>query len=95
MPDAENISQLSNGNNMPEEDPLDQIKKEVAIFKKMTKHPNIASLVEVLDDAKEDNIYMVFELCEKGKIMNIKVNEKVEPFTKKEPENISKILFWD
>jgi len=76
-----NISQLSNGNNMPEEDPLDQIKKEVAIFKKMTKHPNIASLVEVLDDAKEDNIYMVFELCEKGKIMNIKVNEKVEPFT--------------
>jgi len=64
-----------------ENDPLDQIKREVAIFKKMTKHPNIASLVEVLDDAKEDNIYMVFELCEKGKIMDIKVNERVEPFT--------------
>jgi len=76
-----NISPMSNGSNMPEEDPLDQIKREVAIFKKMTKHPNIASLVEVLDDAKEDNIYMVFELCEKGKIMNIKVNERVEPFT--------------
>jgi len=67
--------------NASENDPLDQIKREVAIFKKMTKHPNIASLVEVLDDAKEDNIYMVFELCEKGKIMDIKVNERVEPFT--------------
>ncbi|ORX83142.1 kinase-like protein [Anaeromyces robustus] len=64
-----------------EDDPLNQIKKEVAIFKKMSKHPNIALLVEVLDDAREDNIYMVFELCEKGKIMDIKVNKRVEPYT--------------
>jgi len=62
-------------------DPLESIKKEVAIFKKMTKHPNIVLLVEVLDDAREDNIYMVFELCEKGKVMDIQVNKKTEPFT--------------
>jgi len=76
-----NITPMSNGGNSQEDDPFDQIKREVAIFKKMTKHPNIASLVEVLDDAKDDNIYMVFELCEKGKIMDIRVNERVEPFS--------------
>jgi len=64
-----------------DEDPLEQIKREVAIFKNLTKHPNISLLVEVLDDAREDNIYMVFELCEKGKIMDIQVNKRVEPYT--------------
>jgi len=64
-----------------DDDPLGQIKKEVAILKNLTKHPNIVLLVEVLNDAREDNIYMVFELCEKGPIMDIKVNKRIEPYT--------------
>nr|KAJ3422596.1 Calcium calmodulin-dependent protein kinase kinase 2 [Polyrhizophydium stewartii] len=35
------------------------IKREVAVLKKLSMHPNIVNLVEVLDDAKEDNIYMM------------------------------------
>jgi len=41
-----------------DDDPLGQIKKEVAILKSLTKHPNIVLLVEVLNDAREDNIYL-------------------------------------
>lgn len=33
------------------------IKREIAIFKKIS-HPNINALVEVLDDVKDDNLYM-------------------------------------
>ncbi|ORX46441.1 kinase-like protein [Piromyces finnis] len=64
----------------PEEHLL-QIKKEVAILKNLTKHPNIVLLVEVLNDTREDNIYLVFELCEKGKLMDIQINKKAEPYT--------------
>lgn len=39
-------------------DHLWSIKREVAILKKLSKHPNINALVEVLDDGKEDNLYM-------------------------------------
>ncbi|KAJ3034250.1 hypothetical protein HDV00_005243 [Rhizophlyctis rosea] len=37
---------------------LAAIKREVAILKKLSSHPNINKLVEVLDDGKEDNLYM-------------------------------------
>ncbi|KAJ3328209.1 hypothetical protein HDU76_010389 [Blyttiomyces sp. JEL0837] len=40
-------------------DPLHAVKREIAILKKLSKHPNINCLVEVLDDAKEDNLYMM------------------------------------
>jgi hypothetical protein len=39
-------------------DPLDMIKKEIAILKKVSNHPNINQLVEVMDDAKEDSLFM-------------------------------------
>jgi serine/threonine protein kinase len=39
-------------------DHLQTIKREIAILKKLSKHPNINALVEVLDDEKEDNLYM-------------------------------------
>jgi len=69
-------------------DPLESIKKEVAIFKKITKHPNIALLVEVLDDAREDNIYMVFQLCEKGKVMDIQVNKKSRTIYRRKSQKV-------
>jgi hypothetical protein len=39
-------------------DHLHTIKREIAILKKISKHPNINALVEVLDDGSEDNLYM-------------------------------------
>lgn len=43
--------------------PLDLIKGEVAILKKL-RHPNIVTLIEVLDDPTQDGLFMVFELCD-------------------------------
>ncbi|KAI9349048.1 kinase-like domain-containing protein [Obelidium mucronatum] len=66
-------------------DPLLQpIQKEIAILKKLSNHHrNINSLVEVLDDEKEDNLYMIFELCEYGPVMVPKLHEVVRPFSEK------------
>jgi len=52
------------------EDPLDKIYREIAILKKID-HPNVVKLVEVVDDPKEDNLYMTFELLEKGEVLEI------------------------
>ncbi|KAG5461710.1 MAG: kinase-like domain-containing protein [Olpidium bornovanus] len=37
---------------------MTHIRKEVAILKKLSHHPHITPLVEVLDDAKEDSFYL-------------------------------------
>ncbi len=50
--------------------PLDRVYQEIAILKKLD-HPNIVKLVEVLNDPAEDNLYMVFELVEKGAVMEV------------------------
>ena len=39
-------------------DHLESVKREIAILKKISKHRNINALVEVLDDGREDNLYM-------------------------------------
>jgi hypothetical protein len=39
-------------------DKIDHVKREIAILKKLSTHPNITSLIEVLDDGAEDNLYM-------------------------------------
>ncbi|KAE8446121.1 hypothetical protein EG329_012492 [Mollisiaceae sp. DMI_Dod_QoI] len=41
--------------------PLYLIKEEIAIMKKLN-HPNLVSLIEVLDDPEEDSLYMVLEM---------------------------------
>lgn len=50
--------------------PLDKVYREIAILKKLD-HPNVVRLVEVLDDPDEDNLYMAFELVEKGEVMEV------------------------
>lgn len=50
--------------------PLDRIYQEIAILKKLD-HLNIVNLVEVLDDPAEDNLYMVFDLLQKGPVMEV------------------------
>jgi len=55
------------------EGPLEKIYREIAILKKVD-HPNVVKLVEVVDDPMEDNLYMVFELLEKGEVLEIPTN---------------------
>jgi hypothetical protein len=37
---------------------VDPIKREIAILKKVSNHPNINQLIEVMDDTGEDSLYM-------------------------------------
>jgi calcium/calmodulin-dependent protein kinase kinase 2 len=61
--------------------PLYLIREEIAIMKKLD-HPNLVSLIEVLDDPEEDSLYMVLEMCKKGVIMKVGINayERAEPY---------------
>lgn len=43
-------------------------------------HPNLVSLVEVLDDPDEDSMYMVLEMCKKGVVMKIGLGERADPY---------------
>lgn len=52
------------------ENPLDKVYREIAILKKID-HPNVVKLVEVVDDPEEDNLFMAFELLEKGEILEM------------------------
>lgn len=58
---------------------FDLIKEELAVMKKLD-HPNVVSLVEVLDDPHEDSLYMVLEMCKKGVVMKIEVDEPADPY---------------
>lgn len=58
---------------------LHLIKEEIAIMKKLH-HPNLVSLIEVLDDPQEDSLYMVLEMCKKGVIMKVGLGERGDPY---------------
>jgi SNF1-activating kinase 1 len=47
--------------------PEDRVKKEVAILKK-ARHPNVVSLLEVIDDPNKKKVYIVLEFVEHGEI---------------------------
>lgn len=59
--------------------PLFLIKEEIAIMKKLN-HDNLVSLIEVLDDPDEDSLYMVLEMCKKGVVMKVGIEEKADPY---------------
>ncbi|KAF2457205.1 kinase-like domain-containing protein [Lineolata rhizophorae] len=61
--------------------PLDLIREEIAIMKKLN-HPNLVSLIEVLDDPDEDSLYMVMEMCKKGVVMKVGLDERADPYDK-------------
>lgn len=48
--------------------PEDKVKKEVAILKK-ARHPNVVSLLEVIDDPNRQKVYIVLEYVEHGEIL--------------------------
>ena len=58
---------------------IDLIKEEIAIMKKLN-HPNLCALIEVLDDPREDSLYMVMEMCKKGIIMKVGLDQKSDPY---------------
>ncbi|KAM7207379.1 Protein kinase-like domain containing protein [Naviculisporaceae sp. PSN 640] len=64
-------------------DALFLIREEIAIMKKLN-HPNLVRLIEVLDDPEEDSLYMVLEMCKKGVVMNVGLNETATPKSKEE-----------
>lgn len=45
-----------------------QVAKEIAVMKKL-KHPNLVSLIEVLDDPNEDRLFLVLEFVDGGSLM--------------------------
>lgn len=69
--------------NLTEENAFDLIREEIAVMKKLH-HPNLVSLVEVLDDPEEDSLFMVLEMCKKGVIMKIEIEQDVDPYTEEE-----------
>ncbi|KXT04933.1 hypothetical protein AC578_3470 [Pseudocercospora eumusae] len=69
---------------------LELIKEEIAIMKKLDHH-NLVSLVEVLDDPQEDSLYMVLEMCKKGVVMKVGLEERAEPY----PEEACRHWFRD
>jgi len=52
------------------EGPLEKVYREIAILKKMD-HPNVVKLVEVVDDPQQDNLFMAFELLERGEVLEL------------------------
>lgn len=58
---------------------IDLIKEEIAIMKKLNHH-NLVSLIEVLDDPTEDSLYMVMEMCKKGLVMKVGLDDRADPY---------------
>merc|ERR1719225_612649 len=59
------------------ENPLQKVHREIAIMKKLD-HPNVVKLVEVLDDPEDDNLYMVFELLERGEVLTVPTDSPLD-----------------
>lgn len=60
-------------------DALYLIRAEIAIMKKLH-HPNLVALIEVLDDPEDDSLYMVLEMCKKGVVMKIDLDQQATPY---------------
>ncbi|KAF5018312.1 hypothetical protein F66182_9711 [Fusarium sp. NRRL 66182] len=71
-------------------DALHLIREEIAIMKKLN-HPNLVQLYEVLDDPEEDSIYMVLEMCRKGVVMKVGLDDQATPY----PEESCRYWFRD
>ena len=69
---------------------MELIKEEIAIMKKLN-HPNLVSLIEVLDDPSEDSLYMVMEMCKKGVVMKVGLEQRADPY----PDDTCRYWFRD
>ncbi|KAI0841701.1 Pkinase-domain-containing protein [Hypoxylon sp. FL0890] len=71
--------QLSHHEIAEAKDALYLIREEIAIMKKLN-HPNLVQLIEVLDDPENDSLYMVLEMCKKGVIMKVGLDDQADPY---------------
>lgn len=76
-------NQLSDQKAEEAKDALFLIREEIAIMKKLN-HPNLVSLIEVLDDPEEDSMFLVLEMCRKGVIMSVGLEESAKPYAEEE-----------
>ncbi|KAF2142963.1 uncharacterized protein K452DRAFT_225926 [Aplosporella prunicola CBS 121167] len=76
-------SPLHRHSNSEPNNSLELIREEVAAMKKLN-HPNLVSLIEVLDDPEEDSLYMVLELCKKGVVMKVGLEERADPYNEEQ-----------
>ncbi|KAI7869135.1 kinase-like domain-containing protein [Spinellus fusiger] len=74
---------VSRGNERQTPGPLDLVRGEIAILKKLH-HPHVVKLFEVLDDPNNDSIYMVFEMAHKGVLMKVQVDQVAPPYSEEE-----------
>ncbi|RUS16829.1 kinase-like domain-containing protein [Endogone sp. FLAS-F59071] len=65
------------------QNPLDLVRTEVVVLKKLN-HDNVVKLHEVLDDPNDDSLYMVFEMCHKGVLMDVDVERVAKPYSDEE-----------
>jgi calcium/calmodulin-dependent protein kinase kinase 2 len=54
-------------------------------------HHNLVSLIEVLDDPSEDSLYMVMEMCKKGVVMKVGLDQRADPY----PDDTCRYWFRD
>lgn len=57
-------------NGTPLEDISEEMRKEIAVLRKLSRHPNINYLVEVLDSSEEDNLYLSRFIFTYSKFLN-------------------------
>ncbi|KNZ62148.1 hypothetical protein VP01_1308g1 [Puccinia sorghi] len=62
------------------------VKQEVAIMKKLS-HPNIVSLLEVID-TDQDSLFFVLELCPYGPVMQIHQHQATTPLSERSARNV-------
>eukprot|EP00948_MAST-09A_sp_MAST-9A-sp1_P002881 g2881.t1 len=60
----------------------DVIRREIAIMKKL-EHPNVAKLIEIIDDSSYKKIYMILKFYEGGPIVDITANDDGVPIVTK------------
>ncbi|KAK7908572.1 hypothetical protein PG985_015875 [Apiospora marii] len=73
------MKQLSQNDAAEAKDALFLIREEIAIMKKLN-HPNLVQLIEVLDDPEEDSLWMVLEMCKKGVVMKVGLDDRADPY---------------
>ncbi|KLU89049.1 CAMKK/META protein kinase [Magnaporthiopsis poae ATCC 64411] len=83
-------SRLNDHRSAEAKDALHLIREEVAIMMKLN-HPNLVQLIEVLDDPEEDSLYMVLEMCKKGVVMQVGLDQVAKPY----PEETCRHWFRD
>jgi serine/threonine protein kinase len=71
----------------PKANPIELVKTEVAILKQLD-HKNVVRLFEVLDDPTQDSLFMVYELCERGAVLDLSMEHEVQPLAIEDARNV-------